>query len=79
MIKLNILNINSFLDTVNSCSGRVNILYPDGRKININKQYGIQNQLLKQYWNNKKSLLLSLDIPTPEDYMSIVSYYAGDC
>jgi len=25
------------------------------------------------------SLRLTLDVPAPSDYMSIVSYYAGDC
>lgn len=79
MIKLNILNMKNFLQTVNECSGMVNLLYPDGRKENINKQYGIQNQLLQKYRENKNYLSLSLDIPTPKDYISIVSYYAGDC
>ena len=79
MIKLNILNMKNFLQTVNACSGAVNMLYPDGRKEDNNKHYGIQNQLLQKYRENKNCLLLSLDIPTPKDYMSIVSYYAGDC
>jgi hypothetical protein len=79
MIKLNILNMKNFLQTVNECSGKVNLLHPDGRKENINKQYGIQNELLQKYRENKYCLPLSLDIPTPKDYISIVSYYAGDC
>jgi len=79
MIKLNILNMKNFLQTVNECSGIVNLLYPDGRKENINKQYEVQNQLLQKYKENKNYLPLSLDIPTPKDYISIVSYYAGDC
>lgn len=32
MVKLNILNMKNFLDTVNSCSGKVNMLCPDGKK-----------------------------------------------
>ena len=79
MIKFNILNMKNFLQTVNACCGAVNLLYPDGKKEDINKHYGIQNQLLQKYRENKNCLLLSLDIPTPKDYMSIVSYYAGDC
>lgn len=35
MVKLNILNMKNFLDTVNSCSGKVNMLCPDGKKQNI--------------------------------------------
>lgn len=79
MINLNILNMKNFLQTVNACSGMVNLLYPDGRKENINKQHEIQNELLQKYRENKNCLRLTLDIPNPKDYMSIVSYYAGDC
>ena len=36
VVKLNILNMKNFLDTVNSCSGKVNMLCPVGKKQNIN-------------------------------------------
>ena len=71
MIKLNILNMKNFLGTVNSCSGKVNMLCPDGKKI--------QDSLWRQYFQNKNCLCLILEIPNPTDYMNIVSYYAGDC
>jgi len=71
--------MKGFLQMVNECGGAVNLLHPDGSKENINKQYGIQNELLQKYKENKNYLLLSLDIPTPKDYMSIVSYYTGNC
>lgn len=76
MIRLNILNMNEFLQTVNGC---VNVMSSDGRKEDINKQYAIQNELLKKYRENKNSLHLSLDIPNSTDYMNIVFYYLGDC
>lgn len=79
MIKLNILNMKNFLQTVNACNSAVNLLYPDGRKENICRQYNLQNELLQQYRENKNCLQLSLEIPNPKDYISIVSYYAGDC
>lgn len=79
MIKLNILNMKGFLQMVNACGGVVNLLQPDGSKENINKQYGIQNELLQRYRENKNFLRLSLDIPTTKDYFSIVSYYTGNC
>lgn len=68
MVKLNILNMKNFLDTVNSYSGKVNMLCPDGKKQNINGEEKIQG-----------SLRLVLEVPNPTDYMNIVSYYAGDC
>lgn len=79
MIKLNIINMKGFLKAVNDCSGAVNILYSDGKKENINKQYGRQEELLRQYQSNKKSLCLKLEIPNPGDFFQIVAYYAGDC
>ena len=36
MIKLNILNMENFLDTVNACTGKVYMLCPNGKKQNIN-------------------------------------------
>lgn len=79
MIKLNILNMKKFLRTVNTCSGAVNLLSENGKKENINKQFDIQERLLQQFLQNKNSLSITLDIPAPSDFFSIVSYYAGDC
>lgn len=80
MIKLNILkNMEGFLQTVNECCGAVNLLHPDGRKEDINKQYGIQEELLQKYMENESSLCLALDIPTSKDYMSIVTFSVGEC
>ena len=68
-----------FLGTVNSCTGKVNMLCPDGKKQNINGEEKIQGNLWRQYFQNKNCLRLVLEIPNPTDYMNIVSYYAGDC
>ncbi|MDO4329360.1 MAG: hypothetical protein Q4C66_08500 [Lachnospiraceae bacterium] len=79
MIKVNILNLNGFLETVNQCHGRVMVLSPNGQKTNITKQYRIQQEMEKQYQKNGKCLPLSLTFDEPRDYMAVVSYYAGDC
>jgi hypothetical protein len=79
MVKLNILNMKKFLDTVNACTGKVNMLCPDGNKQNINGEERVQDSLWLQYLQNKNYLRLVLEIPNPMDYMSIVSYYVGDC
>ena len=79
MIKLNVLNMGNFLKTVNDCIGEVNMLCPDGKKVNISRQYILQNRLQEEYRKNKNNLWLTLDIPNAKDYLSIVSYYAGDC
>ena len=79
MIKVNILNLTGFLDTINQCNGRVSMLAPDGAKVNITRQYGVQHELAKQYQKNRKSLPLTLFFEEPKDYLAVVSYYAGDC
>lgn len=79
MVKMNILNLSNFLDTVNACTSNVNMLCSDGRKRNINKEETVQDDLWRQYWQNQNCLRIALEIPNPKDYMRIVSYYAGDC
>lgn len=79
MVKLNILNLKRFLETVNACTGSVNMLCQDGKKVNINRAERVQEGLRQQYGQNGNSLKITLEIPNPKDYMSIVSYYAGDC
>ncbi len=80
MVKLNILNMKNFLDTVNSCSGKVNMLCPDGKKQNINGEEKDTGQFVAAILPKQKNCLrLVLEVPNPTDYMNIVSYYAGDC
>ena len=54
------------------------MLAPDGAKVNITRQYSIQQELAKQYHQNGKCLPLSLMFEEPKDYMAVVIYYAGD-
>lgn len=79
MIKVNILNLSAFLETINQCKGRVSMLAPDGARVNITRQYSIQQELAKQHQQNGKCLPLSLTFEEPKDYMAVVCYYAGDC
>ncbi len=55
------------------------MLCSDGKKVNICREEGVQNSLWQQFFKNKNSLRIILDIGNPKDYMSIVSYYVGDC
>ena len=79
MIKLNILNMKNFLETVNACEGAVFMVDANSEKTDIHRQYDIQNKLMNEYRKRKNSLPVLLNVPDPRDYMSIVSYYAGDC
>ena len=79
MLKLNILNMVNFLKTVNECGGPVVLVSPDGKHEVINKQESLQERLLKNYKDNRRSLKMRIDIAEPADYLKIVCYYAGDC
>lgn len=78
MIKLNILNVNEFLDTLNQCSGPVEMIRPDGTKANICRSLGAQALLREEFHANKGVLPLSLTFTEPKDYFKIVNYYIGD-
>ena len=60
MIKVNIMNLPGFFETINRCRGRVMMLAPDGTKVNLTRQYPVQQELEKQYRQNGKRLPLSL-------------------
>lgn len=79
MIKLKILNMKNFLNTVNACNGNVFMICRGGEKVNINKQEKLQDELWSEYRKNKNYLQICLEISNPTDYMNLVSYYAGDC
>lgn len=79
MIKLRILNLDSFFEIVNECTGHVNVIDKNGNSTNIAHQIFAQRDLYKQYYQNKKCLEICLSIPDPSDYFRIISYYAGDC
>lgn len=78
MVKLNILDMENFLEMVNTCRGAVNLLHSDGRKENINRQDKAQKELLLRFRENGDFLRISLDIPCAWDYMKLISYYAGN-
>lgn len=79
MVKLNIINMNEFLKVVNGCTGAVTMICHDGKKVDINKAYGVQRNLQEDYKKNRGRLKLCLDIRTPRDYIDIICYYAGEC
>lgn len=79
MFKVTIYKINRFLQVVNGCSGPVHLVYPDGKKENINKQYRLQSRLKQQYADNNKCIRLLLQVPEGKDYMKVINYAIGDC
>ncbi|MCP1226498.1 ribonuclease HII [Sebaldella sp. S0638] len=78
IVKLNIFNMENFLQVINECRGAINLLTQGNKRENINGQYGIQNELLKKYKKNKNFLQLSLDIANLKDYTDIVFFTIAD-
>lgn len=78
MIKLYILNMKNFLSAVNSCLGKVYMLCPDGRKVNICNKESEQKSLWDHYRRNNNYLKLALEIPDPKDYMNVVLFHIGN-
>lgn len=78
MVKLDVFNMENFLQTVNTCSGAVNLLCTNGKAENINKQYIIQHRLLQEHIENNRCSRLALEISNPKDYMRIVYFTMGD-
>lgn len=79
MMRLNILNLEAFLDLVNSCEGAVYQIGEDGSRTDIRRQYRLQDDLRVQYRQNRGALPITLVIPNGRDYMRVACYYAGDC
>ena len=78
IIKLNIFNIDNFFKTINECRDTINLLHQNMKRETLNKQYCIQDELLKKHRKNKNFLKLSLDIANPKDYMDIVLFTIRD-
>lgn len=79
MMRLNILNLERFLQVVNSCCGAVYQVGPDGSRTDLRLAPALQDRLRERHGQNKGMLPLTLSVPGRADYMRIVSYYAGDC
>lgn len=75
MVKLNIFNIEGFLNEVNTCGGPVELHSSDGTVIDIRQNPAAQNRL-RQVHQTCSSL--TLDISRKADYMNLVLFSVGD-
>lgn len=78
MIKLRILNLKNFMETLEQCQGVVRMQDRDGGRAVSNRQPGIRADLERRYQEGG-CLPLTLEFSDPSDYMRMVAYYAGDC
>ena len=76
-LNLHILNLKSFLQMLQTCTGPVELTLPDGREQTYRDTPAVQETLRHSFAASKKDLPLAVAVHTPRDYFSVVSYAAG--
>lgn len=79
MLKLNVLNVNRFWDTVNGCEDTVRLICEDGQKLELNKAYGLQEELSSKNTDPEDGMQVMLEVPGASDFRRILSFCYGDC
>jgi len=78
MIKLNIHNMESFLQEIDKCSNNVFLIRTDGHKRLINHCIDTHSELKQNYYDNNRYLSISLDISNYKDYLNLIFYYISN-
>lgn len=76
-LDLHILNLKSFLQVLQACTAPVELTLPDGSVHAYQDTPVMQEMLNRAFTACKKFLPLTVSVHTPQDYFSLVSYYAG--
>lgn len=79
MFKFKILDIKSFLQTVDACKGKVELLAENGAVQRIDHAPAVQAELTRRFLMAGKYLPLTLRASDPRDCIRLACYYAGDC
>lgn len=77
MEHLHILNLKSFLQELQACTAPVELTLPDGSVHAYPDTPAMQELLAHAFTACKKFLPLTIAVHSPQDYFSVVSYYAG--
>ena len=78
-IECKILDMNAFLTAVDRCRGPVTLLDEDGCAVRLDRQSEIRTALLERHRKSRGCLPLTLELPSREDYISLIRVCAGDC
>ena len=76
-LKLHILNLKSFQQMLQTCTGPVELILPDGGMRTYRDTPAVQEELAQSFAASKRWLPLTVNVHTPGDYFSVVSYAAG--
>lgn len=74
---LRILNLKSFVQTLQKCIAPVELTLPDGMILTYRTDPATQDLLFHAFIDSKKFMPLTIAVHTPQDYFSVVSYAAG--
>lgn len=78
ILKLEILNLPSFLETVATCRAPVLLKSASGCS-DIRHDEDMHTLMMKRFDEDGRHIHLELSTSDAHDYMAIISYYAGDC
>lgn len=79
MLKINVCNIERFVEVVNHCEGPVNLLTSDGAYKDLRRNDYLQQVVSSLHENNTISIPLHIDTPVTRDYMRLVYFMISDC
>lgn len=79
MLKINVCNIERFVEVVNHCEGPVNLLMSDGKYMDLRRDVCLQNELFSNHENNTTRMPLHIDVSVTRDYMRLVYFMMSDC
>lgn len=79
MLKINVFNIERFVEVVNHCQGPVNLLTSDGAYKDLRRNDYLQQVVYSVQENNAIGIPLYIDIPVTRDYMRLVYFMMSDC
>lgn len=79
MMEFRVLDMNRFLLAVNSCNGAVYLVDSNGAQENIRQNPDTQKRLIRRHRENHKYLKIVVSIPEPQDYFTLINYFARDC
>lgn len=76
-LKMHVLNLKSFLQMLQACTGPLELRLPDGSVQVYRDTPTVQETLTRSFVASQKWLPLTIRVHTPQDYFSVVSYAAG--
>lgn len=79
MLKINVCNMERFMEVIAKCEGPINLLVSDGQYIDLRRDVYLQNKLFSNHENNTTKMPLHIDVSVTRDYIRLVYFMMSDC